>query len=417
MRRPHRLAVLLDGTHVADVERTSSGHRLTYVGNVPLSSTPLSLSLPPARRTFHGEPVTTWLWGLLPESAAAREAIERLYGADPREPLSLLAAIGLDCAGAVQLCLPEHVADVADRAGELESASDAAIEARLADLELSDDRSWTMPAEHWSLGGTQAKFTLSRHDDAWFFPHGSAPSTHIVKPGVRGLHAQALIEHVSMRAARSLGLHAAPSEFLDFKSQRAIVVERFDRASTSNRVRRLHAEDLCQALGSREKYEEYGGPGAAAVVELLRAQSSTRAAERFSIAAFVDLLIFSTLIGAPDAHARNYSVMLDDDHVTLAQGYDIAAGFAYTGGRRVVSMSIGGELALDAIDLDAFRRTAVELDLDADQTSARVQVLARAIPGAFEAALAPIDDWDGSVTALRERLLPDLARHCARFAT
>lgn len=43
-----RLAVLLDGAHVADVERTRSGVlRLTYHDDLAPGATPLSLALPP----------------------------------------------------------------------------------------------------------------------------------------------------------------------------------------------------------------------------------------------------------------------------------------------------------------------------------------------------------------------------------
>ena len=81
-----RLAVLLDGAHVADVERTRSGVlRLTYHDDLAPGATPLSLALPPQRGRFTGEAVETWLWCLLPESEAARSTLRRTHGADPRD--------------------------------------------------------------------------------------------------------------------------------------------------------------------------------------------------------------------------------------------------------------------------------------------------------------------------------------------
>ena len=413
-----RLAVLLSGSHVADLERTRSGSvRLTYRSARSIDSTPLSLALPAGPGSFAGEAVERWLWGLLPESDDALAAVRRLYGADPRDPLSLLAVIGLDCAGAVQFCLPDDVSNVATRAALLEHATPASVEARLAQMRLDDAASWTMPEDHWSLGGTQQKLTLHRQGDRWFWPRGSAPSTHIVKPGVRTAQAQTLIEHVTTRAAVLIGLSAAHTTYADFASERAIVSTRFDRRSDHDGVTRLHQEDLCQALGIREKYQESGGPSARDVVKLLRDRAATARQASANVAGFLDCLIFNTLVAAPDAHARNFAVLLDGDDVAFAPMYDVATGLAYRpspGRSRVLSMSIGGTYDADLITVDTWRRSAQDLAVSSDEVLARVQAIGAALPPAFETALSEVDDWDGSVTEVRDRLLPELDR---RFVT
>jgi len=164
-----RLAVLLDGAHVADVERTRSGVlRLTYHDDLAPGATPLSLALPPQRGRFTGEAVETWLWGLLPESEAARSALRRTHGADPRDPLSLLSAIGRDCAGAVQFCEPDDVAANFAREGRLEAVTDSDIEARLAAMRLGDEPSWVLPEEPGRGGGEHRARGLpvrARHRD------------------------------------------------------------------------------------------------------------------------------------------------------------------------------------------------------------------------------------------------------------
>lgn len=68
---------------------------------------------------------------------------------------------------------------------------------------------------------------------------------------------------------------------------------------------------LCQALGvhPRQKYESDGGPGAQAAVELLRG-NSPRAQE--DIDTFVGALVMSHLLGATDAHAKNYALLHGD---------------------------------------------------------------------------------------------------------
>lgn len=67
------------------------------------------------------------------------------------------------------------------------------------------------------------------------------------------MRAQALDEHATMRAAASMGLDVARTEYTEFTSQDAIVITRFDRKlAADGRVVRLHQEDLCQALGVGE---------------------------------------------------------------------------------------------------------------------------------------------------------------------
>lgn len=407
------LAVLLGGDHVADVERVRAGGlRLRYLDT---ATTPLSLSLPLTTPTHTGPHVERFLQALLPDAPGTLRAIADQSGADATDPLSLLAVVGADCPGAVQLCLPAQIEATANRPGALVACTDAEIEARLAALGMSDDASWLMPGEHWSLGGTQAKFALRRQLGRWYVAHGSQATTHIVKPGVRALARQALVEHVSMRAAAHLGLAVAHTEMVSFITEDALVVTRFDRAVQPDQtVRRLHQEDACQALGVWQKYEEYGGPSAADIVGLLRAHSRTASQAQANVERFADGLIVNTVLGAPDAHARNYAVLLDGADVRLAPLFDVASGLAYDrspANPLVGSMSVGGTFELAAADADAWRRFADQVELDETWVLDRVRALAAAAPSAAEQAL---DETDADGTdELRTRLLPRLRAHVA----
>lgn len=412
MKRIEHLNVYLGGAPYADIRRSRHGTlRLTYHSDKAAPGiTPLSTSLRPEQGSFSGEIVNNYLWGLLPEDAAARAAVHRLYGVDPRDPLALLSAIGKDCAGAVQFTVGDETIDADVHDGDLVPADD--VEGRLAAMRMSDDASWTLDGDHWSLNGTQQKFTLRRRGDSWYYPRGAAASSHIVKPGVRDVKHQALLEHLSMDAGRRLGITVAPTTFEDFGSERAIVVERFDRAATEDgRLTRLHQEDMCQALGVEQKYEEFGGPSAADVAHLLRRAASTAREGEQNVRAFIDALVYNTLIGAPDAHARNYAALLDGDSLTFAPLYDVATGLAYEpgpSGKRIASMSVGGVFDLDRIDNHAWQRFASDLDVDASAVLARRDELAGSVAGAFEASAAAVDDWDGSVDAVMDRLRPRL---------
>jgi serine/threonine-protein kinase HipA len=415
-----QLAVILGGRHVAELARTRAGAlRLTYLDGVGRTGgTPLSLSLPTAITTHVGHPVTAFLRGLLPESDAALDAIGRRHRIDTRDELALLSVIGKDCAGAVQFCAADEIEATIRREGSLQECSVGDIEIRLDEMDTDENASWTMPGEHWSLGGTQQKFALRRQHDRWYVAQGAEATTHIIKPGIRKMKAQALGEHVSMRAARLVGIDAAYTEYTSFRSQDAIVVSRFDRADADgDRIVRLHQEDLCQALGQDEKYESHGGPSASDIIRMLREVSDTAAAARRNVERFVDGLIYNTVIGAPDAHARNYAVLLDGDSVSLAPIYDVASGFADdppADGHRVVSMSVGEVFELDGIGRDAWSRFADTADLDVDRTVDRVAELAALVPDALVSALEDIDDYEGHVSALKARLLRGLAARPAR---
>lgn len=409
------LAVILAGSHVAELTRTRAGAlRLTYFDEARrIGATPLSLSLPPGVASHVGAPVATFLRGLLPESDAALNAVGRRYRIDTSDELALLSVIGKDCAGAVQFCSEGEIEATIRREGSLQECSVGDIEIRLDEMDTDEDASWTMPGEHWSLGGTQQKFALRRQGERWYVAQGAEATTHIIKPGIRKMKAQALGEHASMRAARVVGLDAAHTEYTSFRSQDAIVVTRFDRApGDGDQVVRLHQEDLCQALSVEEKYESEGGPSALEIVRMLREVSETPGAARRNVDRFVDGLIYNTVIGAPDAHARNYAVLLDGDSVDLAPIYDVASGFAYDppqGGRRVVSMSVGGAFELDEIGLSAWSRFADDAGLDPDRTVGRVEELTELVPDAIESALADIDDYEGHVLSIRRRVQGELS--------
>lgn len=409
----NHLVVLLSGEVAAEVRRTRAGALgLTYVDGKALSATPLSLSLP--RGISHvGATVERFVTGLLPENDEALAAIARRFGSDRRDPLSMLEAIGLDCPGAVQFCASDRVADALARTGGATAVSDSHIEARLAGLDANAAASWMMPGEHWSLPGTQQKFALRYEGGVWCEAYGSEPTTHIVKPGIRRVKAQALAEHVSMTAARRLGVPTANTQIIEFRSESAIVIERFDRARRDGMVVRLHQEDLCQALDVREKYEDRGGPTAARIATLL-SDSAARASDAVAnVRAFVDMVIFNTVVGAPDAHARNFAVMLDGDSVRLAPMFDSATALGHaTSGERVTAMSVGGEFRPHLLTAKQWAAFAGDVGLADEYVRDRVEYFASETPAAIATTLEEVDHPEAP--ALAERLaepLADLSAH------
>jgi serine/threonine-protein kinase HipA len=108
---------------------------------------------------------------------------------------------------------------------------------------------------------------------------------------------------------RAFGLRTANTQIATFGKRRVLVVERFDRVwRKDGRLLRLPQEDMCQALStpSTQKYQEHGGPGAQAILDLLQ-EADDPARDRMD---FFRSQILFWLIGATDGHAKNFSISL-----------------------------------------------------------------------------------------------------------
>jgi serine/threonine-protein kinase HipA len=327
----------------------------------------------------------------------------------------MLASMGWDCPGAVQFCRPGDISLLVSRTGDHVEVSEADLARRLRDLR-QDPASWTMPAEHWSLGGQQEKFALARIGGRWNEAHGAAPTTHIIKPGIRHLQNQALVEHVTMSAAAALGLDIAASMFVRFEDEWAIAVERFDRyAIDGGEIGRLHQEDFCQALGRMPsaKYEQRGGPTLGDMVRVIR-QESTR--QESDILALADFLIINVVAGAPDGHSKNISILRSAGNTWIAPLYDLATGLLYDSRDvdRSVAVSVGGERSVARIRQRQWDKAANTLGLPVDLLTARVSHLARDFPKAFDSAVHSSISVPGA-EAILDRASKNLTPHCERI--
>ncbi|MFC0712989.1 type II toxin-antitoxin system HipA family toxin [Cellulomonas biazotea] len=376
------------GVIVRDRGRTTLTYDDAYLARP--ESTPLSLSMPLSDTPYPTRFVEAYLKGLLPDHGDVRERWASRFRVAPGDTLGLVAAIGADTAGGAVFAPVATLDDVLARGGAVEPLSTADVAARLRRLR-EDDAAWHEDDEHWSLAGGQGKFTLTRTGpDGWGLPSESTPSTHIVKPGIARIRAQALAEHVSMRALRTVGLSVAATSFDAFDDQWAIVVERFDRRRRADgSIDRIHQEDLVQtfALDPRRKYEADRGPGVARIVDRLRG-----AADEDSVDRFVDATIAGYLLGAPDGHAKNYSVLLAGRAVTLAPLYDVSTGLIPDASGRLryrsAAMSIGGERRFGEVERAHWDRFATVVGRPASRVRDRVAELARAVPTAVADAIA-----------------------------
>lgn len=384
---------------------------------------PLSLSMPISNRTYHQRVVRPYLFGLLPDSDRQRKAIAEEFEVRPNNPVTMLAHIGLDCPGGVQFCAPDRLDDVLTRTGSYRPLSDHEIARHLKVIREDRDATWMGTDENWSLGGNQGKFALGFHNERWCSCEGAAPTTHIVKNGVIGFKLQALNEYVCMKVAERCGVATAHVDYRMFEDEPALIVERYDRIRQEDgTVARLHQEDLCQALSvmPSEKYTADGGPTAKDIVQLL---ADTQRAH-FNLVSFTHMLLFNYLIGATDAHAKNYSVLLGNGsrNAFLARMYDVASGLAYSRLRRHgrLAMPIGGENRFGRVSgqaLERYVRNAGELAQERGLTVKACRTLMADLAQEIPPSMAEVFDESADIPGaaeLREHLEPHVVANCER---
>ncbi|AJG21969.1 HipA protein [Cupriavidus basilensis] len=281
---------------------------------------PLSLSLPflPANASYKGRIVTDFFDNLLPDSDAIRRRLAQRYRTGGVTPFELLAVLGRDCVGALQLLEEGDVpADLTTINGR--PLSEAQVARVLRDTTSAaplgaydgDDEL------RLSIAGAQEKTALLHHQGQWMLPHGSTPTTHIFKLplGMVGnmradMRTSVENEWLCAQIVAGYGLPVARCDIARFEDQKALIVERFDRrrASDGRWIVRLPQEDLCQATGTPAllKYQADGGPGMTALMNML-AGSEQAEADRRNF--FKAQLVF-WLLAATDGHAKNFSIAL-----------------------------------------------------------------------------------------------------------
>jgi serine/threonine-protein kinase HipA len=269
---------------------------------------------------------------LLPDSEAIRLRIAIRFKTAGAEAFDLLQAIGRDCVGAVQL-LDEDESPTGVQTIMGTPLSESEIEALLVQTTRSGPLSNLEDEDELriSLAGAQEKTALLWHQGQWMRPHGSTPTTHILKLpiGMVG-HRQADFstsvenEWLCLNLLAEFGLPVANTEILTFGSQKVLSVERFDRQlhSSGEWLMRLPQEDFCQVMGvpSHLKYESDGGPGLSDLAGVLK--GSVQAEKDLTTLLTTQLLFW--MLAAPDGHAKNFSIkVLPQGRYQLTPLYDV----------------------------------------------------------------------------------------------
>ena len=147
---------------------------------------PLSLALPFSldRGAIKGRPVECYFDNLLPDGDLIRKRVQHRFHTESRDPFDLLAAIGRDCVGAVQL-LPSGEEPKGVFMIDAVALSDADVERALIQTVAPTAVVAAPPDDGFriSIAGAQEKTAFLRHEGRWCRPLGATPTTHIFKIG------------------------------------------------------------------------------------------------------------------------------------------------------------------------------------------------------------------------------------------
>jgi serine/threonine-protein kinase HipA len=342
------LGVYWDDEEVGWVERVGE-QSWEYAFRYTRASRPISLSLPVSQKSFTPAESRPFFEALLPEGAM-REQIASQLKLATSDSYGLLAELGRDCAGALQIVDAKRMSETPSARWLDDGELDALIE-ELPRHPLgvsADDRHLRL-----SLAGVQNKAVLVRDGSGRFGkPLDGMASSHILKP--EAAHSDypglATNEYFCMRLAARCGLSTAGVELVTAATRPCLVVERFDRELLGWPFRRVHQEDLCQALGITPdfKYQKEGWrlPSYRALADLLDQHSRWPGLDRLAGA---QAAAFHFLVGNADAHAKNISLLHVGDGVRLAPLYDVVSTAVYPELSTELSLSVGDELNPDTI--------------------------------------------------------------------
>ncbi|MDU0479509.1 HipA domain-containing protein [Staphylococcus chromogenes] len=399
----NELRAFVDG-HLIGTFASQNG-QLSFHYTDTVGCFPISLSMPLGRDSYGKRQASAYLWGLLPDNQVAIENMAKEAGASASSVFGILAVHGRDVAGALQLLPPgetpsDNTQISVDDQSELLDDEQLEQLLRTTMSRYSGRAPQGGDAFKFSVAGAQPKIALTANRQGHFLvPTTDIATTHILKPNFVDseyfISEVEAVELISLRAAALLGLETAEVTLWESPSGdlKSLVVKRYDRAFTEGGyVRRIHQEDFCQALAvmPEKKYQhQFGGPGVGAIAQLFRT-ALPREERKTSAEKFFSALVFNVGIVGTDAHAKNYSILLDEN-IRLAPLYDVISAAAHLDSEQAAyfPMKIGETYAIDQITIKGLVSAGRKLGLSAAGAEQITENILSRIPSAL--ALAATD--------------------------
>src|ERR1043166_1470440 len=350
---------------------------------------PISTTMPLGPEPFGAAIFLPWAANRPPENEQLPR-VGQFLGMSPNDVVGLLSEIGRDTAGALSIGKPGGTSAVYWRPIETEAEVERVIEELPSKPFLVGEEGVSM-----SLAGVQSKLAVGVDDQGRIcVPTAGSPSTHILKPDSERLPGGVHNEAFCLTLAARLGLRTVAITTGKAGNRTFLLVKRYDRTGRGGRWRRLHQEDFCQALGKppSAKYEinQTGvcGPTLKDMFDLTR-----RVMAPTEILRLLDMIIFNVIVCNTDAHAKNYSIMLNAAGAALAPGYDVMCGEAWRHVTKKLAQTIAGKNRGEEMTGKDWHSFARECGLGARQVISRARALA-------ESALAEAGAAAGNVSRM-----------------
>lgn len=350
------LNILMNGILIGKLEKNTK-NGLTFAYDPQWLATPgarpISLSLPLVNQLFLGDVVYNFFDNLLPDNPQIRARIQAKFHVATNQPFDLLANIGKDCVGAIQII-----------EGEIPSFKKKLNSEPLSEKEIASilrgyqnyplGMTDNAPEFRISIAGAQEKSAFLHHKQAWCRPLKETPTSHIFKLPIGFIQHQHLNlsdscenEWLCSQITKAFGLPVAKCEILYFENVKVLAVERFDRKLSQDKtwLMRLPQEDMCQALGtsSNLKYQADGGPGINDIMNLLLG-SANPAEDRDN---FFRSQVLFWLLAAIDGHAKNFSLFIEPEgKYRLTPLYDIMSAYPLIAKKQLQKQKIKMAMAL-----------------------------------------------------------------------
>lgn len=346
------LDVLLNDVKVGTIVRTpgdfnafsfEDSYRAT--GGFPV----LSLSFRAATGGLRKDPkpvaraLPAFFANLLPEDKL-REAMEKHHAGSVRagNDFDLLVALGSDLPGAVRV-VPSYGTVV-----------------RLDNLPA------LKPKARFSLAGVQMKLSVIKNTGkggGLTLPLGDHQGSYIAKFPSTSFPGVSENEYANLALAEAIGMEVPerelveqsefegiPKEFETLSDGKVLLVKRFDRGASGERI---HIEDFAQVFGvyPSRKYEGAAYHDIAAALNV--AVSSTAALE------FVRRLALAAITGNGDMHLKNWSLIYTGagDKPQLAPVYDVLSTIPYIPAD-AMALSLAGERPFKALNVQRWKTFA-----------------------------------------------------------
>ncbi len=337
----------------------------------------------PLNSEIKSNSIKNFLENLLPEGRWLDDIIN-YYRISKSDVVSIIKAIGFETSGALSF--------VKNSNGKVREISKSELIDRIDKIDEVSINFWDNKPR-LSLAGVQDKLPVIYKNGSFALADGNFSSTHILKFQTKRYQNIVLNEYFCLKLAKSCKIEVANAQILKLDKHLVLLIERFDRVISGNRVDRLHLIDGCQLLDLPPSYKYERNFGSNRDVKHIRdGVSFKKLADALNLTKvpamaklkLIDWALFNLLIGNSDAHGKNISFYIDKNGLEIAPFYDILSTIVVDNIEHDLAMAFGEEFNISDIkhyDLECF---ADDLNVPFNLIKNRLNILIKSIKANIE---------------------------------